>query len=122
MAKPQQPELRRSGKVPALDPDASESKLSAQPVPTVGDTVGDTPEDQRPGHRPEHDQDKPDLDAFAERLGVAAEGDEPRHAPSVIADESVGSSRWQPQWRRVLVPAAVAAGLFLAGVLRRRRR
>src|SRR3546814_20628229 len=28
MAKPQQPELRRSGFVPALDPDATESRLS----------------------------------------------------------------------------------------------
>lgn len=80
------------------------------------------PEDQKPGHRPDQDQDKPDLDAFAERLGVAAEGDEPRTAPSVIAGEGVGANRWQPQWRRVLVPAAVVTGLFLAGVLRRRRR
>ena len=33
MAKPQQAELRRSGKVPALDPDASVAKLSAQDAP-----------------------------------------------------------------------------------------
>ena len=120
MANPQQPELRRSGRVPALDPDASEAKLSAEAPPEPGDTIGDAPEEQRPGHRPEKDQDKPDLDAFAERLGVAAQGDEPRDAPSVIDGEGA-ASRWQPQWRRVLVPAAVVVGVFLAGVLRRRR-
>jgi hypothetical protein len=82
--------------------------------------VGDIPEEQQPGHRPDEDQDKPDLDAFAERLGVASEGDEPGDAPSVTR-EGAGANRWQPQWRRVLVPAAVVTGLFLAGILRRRR-
>lgn len=121
MAKPQQPEVRRSGFVPALDPDATEGKLSAQSPPESGDTIGDAPVEQQPGHRPAEDQDKPDLDAFAERLGVTPEGDEPRDAPNVTEAESAARNRWKPQWRRVLVPAAVAAGLVLAGVLRRRR-
>ena len=28
------------------------------------------PEENQAGHHPEHDQDKPDLDAYAERLGI----------------------------------------------------
>ena len=79
------------------------------------------PEEQRPGHRPAQDQDKPDLDAFAERLGVASEGDEPRDAPNVTEADTVAANRWQPQWGRLFIPAAVVVGLVLAGVLRRRR-
>ncbi len=121
MANPQQPELRRSGRVPALDPDASEAKLSAQDQPQTGGVVGDAPPEQQPGHHPEHDQDQPDLDEFAARLGVKAEGDEPHDTPNVTDAEGVGQSRWQSQWRRLLVPASVATGLVLAFVYRRRR-
>lgn len=120
MSKPQQPEVRRSGRVPALDPDASEAKLSAQSRPANGDTIGDAPADQQPGHHPDHDQDKPDLDRFAERLGVKAEGDEPGDAPNVTDAEGVGTDRWQSQWRRVLV-SAVAVAAVAAVVIRVRR-
>lgn len=121
MAKPQQPELHRSSRVPALDPDASEAKLSAQERPRNGGTIGDAPEEQQPGHHPDHDSDKPDLDAFAERLGVTPEGTEPGGAPNVSGADSVGS-RWESQWRRLLVPASVGLGLVLAVVYRRRHR
>lgn len=122
MANPQQPELRRSGRVPALDPDASEAKLSAQDRPQTGDVVGDAPPEQQPGHRPEQDQDKPDLDKFAARLGVKAEGDEPHDAPNVTEAEGVGQSRWQSQWRRVLVPVAVLGAIAAVGIRIRRSR
>lgn len=122
MSKPQQPELHRSGRVPALDPDASEAKLSAQDRPANGDTIGGAPEDQQPGHHPEHDQDKPDLDRFAERLGVKAEGDEPHDAPNVTDADDVGNHRWQPQWRRVVIPVAVVAGIVAAVIGIRRSR
>jgi len=122
MSKPQQPEVRRSGRVPALDPDASETKLSSQDRPANGDTIGDAPEDQQPGHHPEHDQDKPDLDRFAARLGVKAEGDEPDDAPNVTDADGVGTSRWQPQWRRVLVPIAAVAAIVAAVIGIRRSR
>lgn len=88
MAKPQQPELRRSGKVPALDPDATEAKRSADRRRRTTDPDAPVPEDSRPGHHPEHDQDKPDLDRFAERLGVAKEGEEPDEAPHVDDDRT----------------------------------
>ena len=86
MAKPQQPELRRSGKVEALDPDATEAKRSADRRRPVTDPKAPIPEDQRPGHHPEQDQDKPDMAKFAERLGVAKEGEEPDEAAHVERD------------------------------------
>ena len=84
MAKPQQPELRRSERVPSLSPDASEAELSAQSVPATTDPDAPIPEEQRPGHDPEFDQDKPDMDAMAERLGVVPEGEEPDDAPAPL--------------------------------------
>lgn len=92
MAKPQQPEVRRSGKVPALDPDATETKRTADRRHDATDPDGPIPEDQRPGHHPDHDQDKPDMDAFAERLGVVSEDDEPDDAPAVERDTTVAEA------------------------------
>ncbi|HSP03927.1 MAG TPA: hypothetical protein VLR27_10520 [Acidimicrobiales bacterium] len=95
MAKPQQAELRRSGKVPALDPDASVAKLSAQDTPGTSSSEGSIPEDQRPGHHPDQEQDKPDMDKFAERLGIVSEEEEPPEAPHVEEDSKV--TRLQPK-------------------------
>ena len=89
MAKPQQAELRRSGKVPALDPDATESRLEAHDRPGSSGPQGPIPEDQRPGHHPDEEQDKPDMDAFAERLGIVSEDEEPPEAPHVDEDSKV---------------------------------
>lgn len=83
MAKPQQPELRRSGKVPDLDPDATEAVLSAQDEPKTSRTRKKVPEEQRPGHHPDEEQDKPDMEKFAERLGIVSEDEEPDDAPRV---------------------------------------
>ncbi len=98
MAKPQQAELRRSGKVPALDPDASVSKLSAQDTPSVSGPDGTVPEDQRPGHHPDHEQDKPDLDKFAARLGIVSDEEVPPEAPHVDEDSKV--TRLRPKVER----------------------
>lgn len=68
MAKPQQPELARSGRG-AVDPHAVKEQLTA---PTTGggetDPGGPIPEDNLPGHHPEHDQDKPSGDAFVAKV------------------------------------------------------
>jgi len=93
MAKPQQPELRRSGKVAALDPDATETVLGAAERPGTKGTAGPVPEEQRPGHKPEHEQDKPDLDDFAARLGIVPEGEEPPDAPRVEDDDGTTVTR-----------------------------
>jgi hypothetical protein len=38
------------------------------------------PPDNEPGHHPDHEQDKPDLDAFAEKLGIEPDEAEPDKA------------------------------------------
>lgn len=98
MAKPQQPELRRSGFVPALDPDATESRLDAHDRPDSSGPSGPIPEDQRPGHHPDQEQDKPDMDKFAERLGVVPDSEEPPEAPHVDEDSKV--TRLKPKAER----------------------
>lgn len=69
MARPQQPELARSAKTD-LDPDHVETGLQGQKAPVAGGETGPVPPENQPGHRPPKEQDKPDLDAFAARLGT----------------------------------------------------
>lgn len=77
MARPQSPELHRSGKTPGLDPDNAASRLEAKPQPGASGATGPVPEDNQPGHHPEHEQDKPDPDAFVERF---------RHPPTIESE------------------------------------
>jgi hypothetical protein len=69
MPKPQQPELRRSGYGATSDDSAKiKATTETEGVESAAQgTGGPVPEDNRPGHHPEHEQDKPDLDASAER-------------------------------------------------------
>jgi hypothetical protein len=69
MARPQQPELARSAKTD-IDPDHVETGLQGQPIPGTGGETGPVPPENQPGHHPPQEQDKPDLDAFAARLGT----------------------------------------------------
>lgn len=69
MARPQQPELARSAKTD-LDPDHVETGLQGQKRPSSGGETGPIPPENQPGHHPPEEQDKPDLDAFAARLGT----------------------------------------------------
>jgi hypothetical protein len=69
MARPQQPELARSAKTD-IDPDHVETGLQGQPTPATGGETGPIPPENQPGHHPPKEQDKPDLDAFAARLGT----------------------------------------------------
>ena len=82
MAKPQQPEIARSGRG-AVDPAAVKEQLTA-PMPGGGENgdLGPIPEDQRPGHHPTVEQDKPSGEAFLEKLH--------EHAASV--DEATAES------------------------------
>jgi len=82
MAKPQQPEIARSGRG-ATDP-ASVKSEAPQSTRVSGDS-GPVPEDNVPGHHPEHEQDKPDLRIVAEPKGVRgddADGDDERSEPA----------------------------------------
>jgi hypothetical protein len=69
MARPQQPELARSAKTD-LDPDHIETGLQGQQPPATGGETGPVPPDNQPGHHPPKEQDKPDLDAFAAKIGT----------------------------------------------------
>lgn len=55
MAKPQQPEIRRSGRTD-LDPDSVQGNRG--PSDEKGNT-GKVPPENQPGHHPEKEQDKP---------------------------------------------------------------
>src|SRR5687768_14761479 len=88
---PQQPELRRSGRGATSD-----NSAKAMPAHESGHPNDDLPEqlvpdDNRSGARPEQDQDKPDLDDFAERLGIDDDAtdaaDATRPAPSRLTDQ-----------------------------------
>src|SRR5829696_9203328 len=90
MAKPQQPELARSRKTPALDPDATETVLSAAEPPGVDRPRGPIPEDNRPGHHPPVEQDKPDGARFVAKVhDLAAVAGDPDHTDAVQVGPSV---------------------------------
>ncbi|MFP3906152.1 MAG: hypothetical protein ACLFRV_08295 [Acidimicrobiales bacterium] len=75
MGRPQEPELQRSGNTP-LDPDHMQTEVSTQPTaPRDEPGSGPVPAENQPGHHPDDEQDKPDLDEFAEALGVHGESD-----------------------------------------------
>ena len=82
MGRPQQPELARSGKTD-LDPDHIGTELEARKAPETKGRTGPVPAENQPGHHPADESDKPDLDAFATKLGADAgtgNGDPPATA------------------------------------------
>lgn len=102
MSNPQQPELARSRKTPSLDQDAVATVVEGQRLPGADAPAGPVPVDNQPGHHPAKEQDKPDLDAFAAKLGIV-------EAPE---DDTAGR---EPAGTRKVAPAAVAG--IVAGVL-----
>lgn len=86
MAKPRSPELARSGHT-AVDPDAPASTAPLQPdVRTAGapDHLGPVPPENQPRRSDRTDEDKPDLAAFARRLGIGRRAG--RTATEPVAD------------------------------------
>lgn len=79
---------------------------------------GPVPVDNQPGHHPEQEQDKPDLDAFAERLGVTEESG----ADARTVADSPAPAPPGPRGVKAVVAALVAAVAVVVGVLARRRR
>src|SRR3954451_7175323 len=108
MSNPQQTELARSRKTPAQDPDAVAGVLDGQREPGADAPRGPVPPDNQPGHHPVDEQDKPDMKAFAEKLGTVEpsqrEGEATASASPLAA---VGS-------RRGLVAVAAAAASLTA--------
>ncbi len=60
MAKPQQPELHRSGRG-ETDPATSKTKVETESTAPSGGGGGPVPEENLPGHHPDQEQDKPQL-------------------------------------------------------------
>lgn len=121
MSNPQQPELGRSRRTPTQDPDAAATVIEAQRPPQTTGPAGPVPEDNQPGHHPPQEQDKPDLDAFAAKLGIPDETGTVPEAPTPERGTTLapaGARRRAP----VLAVAAVAAGIVATVVLVRRRR
>jgi hypothetical protein len=87
MGRPQDSRLQRSGNTP-IDPDHIDTEVQTQPpAPREEPGGGPVPPENQPGHHPAAEQDKPDLDQFAERLGIEPDdrGDE---APAGGGDEA----------------------------------
>ena len=74
------------------------------PVPDLGPV----PEDNQPGHHPPHEQDRPDLDAMAARLGTVP--------PRTPADDANAAGRSPAERARTAaaglarVPVGIARG------------
>ena len=118
MSNPQQPELARSRKTPAQDQDAVASVVEGQRQPASGGPSGPIPEENQPGHHPAKEQDKPDLDAFAEKLGVA------ENTASAAGERDAGplpASRRNTYIGAASAGASVVALAVVAGRRRRRR-
>ena len=116
MSNPQQPELARSRKTPAQDQDAVAGVLEGQRDIGADAPRGPVPPDTKPGHHPGDEQDKPELDMFAAKLGTM----EPSERDAVLdSDEPAPAGR-----NRAMIAALAATVLtvILAVVIRRRRR
>ena len=105
MARPQQPELARSARTD-LDPDHVETGLQGQPTPKSGGDTGPVPAENQPGHHPAKEQDKPDLDAFAARLGTDPEA--PTAPGGEAPPDMVGISAPHPEPGRAPEPRLVS--------------
>ena len=128
MSNPQQPELGRSRKTPALDPGAVAGTVGAeQPGANADDPRGPVPAENQPGHHPDKEQDKPDLDAFAARAGIAPDASPAATAGTAPPAQGVPPVL-RPTGRRGGLGRAIglaSAFITLVGLLtvtRRRRR
>lgn len=132
MARPQSPELRRSGTTPAFEPDNISSRLEARERPTSSGESGPVPEESSPGHHPEHDQDQPDLDAFAARFsgsdlddlpadtGLVDGSDVDNDDDTASADDGPAASHSLARWAAPIAGAAVIAAVVTIWLRRRR--
>jgi len=126
MSNPQQPELARSRKTPAQDADAVAGVLDGQREPGADAPRGPVPPENQPGHHPAQEQDKPDIKAFAEKLGTVEPSQrESEPGPAGASDGSgvlakplsaVGGRR------SIVAGVAALAALLLAVVAGRRIR
>lgn len=127
MSNPQQPELARSRKTPAQDQDAVAGVVDGQRDPETTAPGGPVPEDNQPGHHPPEEQDKPDLQAFAERLGTSPASTESSDSSPGSGTESPAAAvasvarRSGPRARAAAVFAVIAVLVGLVVTTKRRR-
>jgi hypothetical protein len=123
MSNPQQPELARSRKTPAQDQDSVASVLEGQREPATDGPRGPVPPENQPGHHPPKEQDEPDLDAFAERLGIEESADAAREAAvQTVAAAPYRDTATAPRSRLPRVAAVSTVVLVVGVVVTRRRR
>ena len=116
MSNPQQPELARSRKTPGLDPDAVATVVEGQRHPGADEARGPVPAENQPGHHPAEEQDKPELNAFAEKLGTM----EPAERQERAEEREAAAGRRVPAGTAAVVAALIA--VLLAVIIGRRRR
>jgi hypothetical protein len=118
MSNPQQPELARSRKTPAQDGDAVAGVLDGQRDIGADAPRGPVPPENQPGHHPADEQDQPDLDRFAAKLGTM----EPSEREAVLESEQPAPARAFPEPARIAAMAGAVLTVVVAVVIRRRRR
>ena len=94
--------------------------IDGQGVPGADEPRGPVPPDNQPGHHPVEEQDKPDLNAFAQKLGTMEPSDR------TDTPEGRGAALRAYGSRRVQAGVAAAVATLVAGALavvagRRRR-
>jgi hypothetical protein len=120
MPNPQQPELARSRKTPALDEDAAPGVLEGQRDVGADAPRGPVPPENQPGHHPAEEQDKPPLDKFAAKLGTM----EPEERQEVLKDEPpsvVNPAPPAPAAKRSALIGVAAVVALIVAVLAGRR-
>lgn len=120
MSNPQQPELARSRKTPSQDQDAVAAVIEGQDIPGADAPRGPVPPENQPGHHPAEEQDKPDLNAFAQKLGTV-EPSERSDTPEG-RDASLGAYGSRRAQAGMAAAVATVVAVVLVVVTGRRRR
>ena len=122
MSNPQQPELARSRKTPAQDQDAVAGVLDGQRDIGADAPRGPVPAENQPGHHPAEEQDKPDVNAFAAKLGTMPPAEREEWVEQQEAERAARTPAARSRSRVVAVAAAAFAVLLALLVVRRRSR
>jgi len=91
-------------------------------VPPDSAPTGPVPDDNQPGHHADHEQDKPDLDAFARKLGVVdTDAVETGDGADAVEPGSGPAKGLGGRGRLVAMVVAALAALVALVVVRKRR-
>ncbi len=96
--------------------------IDGQGVPQADEPRGPVPPDNQPGHHPVEEQDKPDLNAFAQKLGTMEPSDRSDTPEGRDATLRADGSRRVQAGLAAAVATLVAVVLAVATGRRRRSR